>query len=186
LPTTPPAVSPSADDARGTAPEGRVIGSLTGLWRVIHVDGGQTGGGTALGKDDPRIMGAVMEIARGQINWSYRPDRSLPGNDICSGPRVSPVEVPDADPQLTRRVVGAVLRLAPGSTAGLLHGIDCGDDGRWGPGAVGTAYLSPLGLDLMAMTWFDDSVLLLQRFGRARAAAASKAEQPLHASDYKP
>jgi len=178
--------APPTGDAQGAAPTVRDIGSLVGLWRVTRVDGAGNGRGAALGKDDPRILGAVMEVARDQINWSYRPDRSLPGNDICSGPRVSPVEVPDADPQLTRRVNAAVLHLVPGSTTGILHGIDCGDDGRWGPGAVGTAYLSPLGPDLMAMTWFDDSVLLLQRFGGKRGAAPGKAAQPLHASDYTP
>lgn len=182
----PLAAPPPAGNAGDTAPAERDIGSLTGLWRVIHVDSAGASGGPALAKDDPRIMGAVMEIAREQINWSFWPGRALPGNDICSGPRVSPVEAPDADPQLQRRIASAVLHLAPGSAAGAIHGIDCGDDGRWGPGAVGTAYLVPLGPNLVVMTWFDDSALLLQRFKNADGDALRKNQQPLRATDYEP
>ena len=182
----PLAVPSLADQISDTAQAERDIGSLTGLWRVIHVDSARASGAAGLGKDDPRIMGAVVDVAREQINWSYWPGRALPGNDICSGPRISPVEAPDADPQLQRRIASALRRLAPGSTAGAIHGIDCGEDGRWGPGAVGTAYLVPLGPNLVVMTWFDDSALLLERFKSADGDASRKIEQPLRATDYEP
>jgi hypothetical protein len=152
------------------------IETLAGLWRVERVD---AAGGTAPGPDDKRLVKAVLEVSREQMNWSYRPAPALPGNDICSGPHLAPVD----DAALVRRVADGLQRLGAGSAPPALAGIDC-DDGMWGPGAVGSAYIARLDADRMAMTWFGDSVLLLKRFKPAPKAGQMQADQPLHASDY--
>lgn len=126
------------------------------------------------------MVKAVLEVSREQMNWSYRPDPALPGNDICSGPHLTPI----GDAALSLRVAGALQRLGAGSAAPAVAGIDCDDGGRWGPGAVGTAYIARLGEDRMVMTWFDDSVLLLRRFKPVPRRDQAETDQPLRASDY--
>lgn len=175
----PPLPAPSAGSAHAPAPD-YAIETLAGLWRVERVDAVNSPRGPALGPDDRRMLKAVLEVSREQMNWSYRPGQAQPENDICSGPHFTPVY----DAALARRLAGALTRLGAGSATQAIAGIDCEDGGRWGPGAVGTAYISKLDADRMVMTWFDDSVLLLQRFQPPRSGMQAETDQPLHASDY--
>ncbi|WP_298195346.1 hypothetical protein [Novosphingobium sp.] len=165
------ALAPTADTA---------VETLAGLWRVEQVDTAESARRAVPGLDGRRMVRAVLEVSREQMNWGYRPDPALPGNDICSGPQLTPV----GDAALRQRVAGALQRMGAGSAAPAVAGIDCDDGGRWGPGVVGTAYIARLGEDRMVMTWFDDSVLLLQRFKSVPRRERVETNQPLHASDY--
>lgn len=153
------------------------VETLAGLWRVTGVDGG-----AAFARNDPRLMGALLEIQREQLAWSYHPGGEFPGDTLCEGPLIGPIEGAAGDTLLHPRFSAALARLDPRSTLGPVpYAIECQGGGRWGPGQIGTAHVYLPGPGQMLMSWFGDSVLLLEHVKRPKAAPVSAL--PLKADD---
>ncbi len=153
------------------------VDTLAGLWRVTGVDGGK-----AFVRNDPRLMGALLEIQREQLAWSYHPEGNFPGDTLCEGPQIVPIEGTAGNAVLNPRFSAALARLDPhGTLDPVPYEIECQGGGRWGPGQIGTAHLYLPGPGRMLMSWFGESVLLLESIKRPKAAPITAL--PLEADD---
>lgn len=134
---------------------------LLGTWRVVAV---VPDTGSAFAHDDPRVMGALMDLYAEKLGWSYLPAKDFAPADVCLGP-VAGLATRAADAQAIRESL-APARAAAKVADPLLsrpHRWLCGDGGEWG----GEAGFQVLGADDMAMRWPGGISLLLQRIQRA-------------------
>lgn len=132
---------------------------LAGRWKVTGVAVG--GGVQALVRNDPAYMGQMMDISTDTLAWANdgAPASGATLSDSCEGP-------------VTARQEGAAAKEYDGQFATQLallkidkpdpHAVEC-DGGNWGPEAAGGAILFPAGKDRIAMSWYDNAMLLLER-----------------------
>lgn len=133
--------------------------ALAGRWKVTGVAVG--GGVQALARNDPAYMGQVMDVSADKLAWAKdgAPASGATLSDSCEGP-------------VTARQEGAAAKDYDGQFAAQLtqlkiekpdpHAVEC-DGGNWGPEAAGGAILFPAGKDRIAMSWYDNAMLLLER-----------------------
>jgi len=164
------------------AAEPRDIKSLAGLWRVARVDVDPVEP-QDFTRDDPRLLGSLLEITPEQLAWTYRADATFPDAGICTQPFAGPIEASTADRQLRPKFIAAVNRLLPGQTlSGKPHEFECMGGGRFGPGTVGTSNFYSLGPDRLVTDWSGGTVLLMDRLETYHSG--SDKGTPLRANDY--
>src|SRR5688500_19111342 len=131
--------------------------SLVGIWRVAGVVPGKSAEFVA---DDPRIVGALMDVFPDKLSWSYHPDKAFAPRDLCLGP-VSGII---ADPAIAGEVRAelAAARFG-GNRMSRPHQWLCGDGGSWGEDAE----FQTIGEDRMALRWPGDLTLVLACVRRA-------------------
>ncbi len=133
--------------------------ALGGRWKVTGVAVG--GGVQALVRNDPAYMGQVMDVSADKLAWAKdgAPASGATLSDSCEGPVTARQEVAaakDYDGQFSAQL--AQLKITKPDP----HAVEC-DGGNWGPEAAGGAILFPAGKDRIAMSWYDNTMLLLER-----------------------
>jgi hypothetical protein len=159
----PPAPAPDAGPAAppGEGAEEVQLGSLLGIWRVVAV---LPGAGATFAADDPRIVGALIDVYPERLAWSYLASKDFSPTDLCLGP-VSGLIADAAIAGDVRTALAPALRRT-GTDPGHLsrpHRWLCGDGGEWGD----EAEFQVIGRDRMAMRWPGDLTLVLERIRRA-------------------
>jgi hypothetical protein len=137
------------------------VESLLGVWRVVAV---LPGAAAAFKTDDPRIVGALMDVYSDKLSWSYQASGEFSPTDLCLGPVSGVIANPEIADEVRAELGPARRRF--GTEAGGLsrpHHWLCGDGGSWGD----EAEFQVVGRDRMAMRWPGGLTLVLERIRRA-------------------
>ena len=134
--------------------------SLLGVWRVTGVvpDPGAT-----FAPDDPRVVGALMDVYPEKLSWSYQPSADFAPSDLCLGPvagLIANAEVAGETRAMLTQAIGRSNKGGGGVSAP--HAWLCGDGGSWG----NEAEFQTVGEERMAMRWPGDITLVLERIRR--------------------
>ena len=143
----------AVEDGREVQPE-----EMFGTWRVTGV---VPDAGSDFARDDPRVMGALMDLYEEKLGWSYLPGKGFAPNDTCLGPVSGRATGRDA--QALRAELAPVPVSGPAPRISAPHRWMCGDGGEWG----GEAAFRLSGPDDMAMRWPGGVTLVLHRIQRA-------------------
>lgn len=134
------------------------LDALLGVWRVVGVVPGPA---AKFAQDDPRIVGALMDVQSAALSWSYKPDPAFAPRDLCLGPVAGMIDGLAAASAARGRLAEAIGRNAV-SRLSRPHAWLCGDGGSWGDDAD----FQVLGPDRIAMTWPGDLAFTLERIRR--------------------
>ncbi|MFC4291480.1 hypothetical protein ACFOWX_03530 [Sphingorhabdus arenilitoris] len=143
-------------------PEFRPV-KFAGHWRITNVFVGDVGV-TSYDRDDPVIVGAAFDISLKQLRWRDE-KRDFHHDDVCEGPVIGAIDK-IAEAELGGLALDALKAWDISDAArGAMYRMSCTTAGNWGPsGSRGEMVIVPIGNDKLAMQWYDDTVLLAQRY----------------------
>lgn len=166
-PAPPPPVAAKAMPAEqpGEIPQDQLLG----IWRVTGV---MPGAGSSFAKDDPAIIGSMVDITSEALRWSYAASAAFDSKDVCFGPVAGIIDDP-AYAERVRQQIAPALGADPASVTRLSapHEWLCGDGGTLGSAGGGDAPFQRLAEDRLAMRWTGDVTLILTRVRKLPAKA---------------